>query len=176
MNARNTDEIILGLISRCSTIPGKKIFQKLCYFLQEAEGVRLGARFRMRHYGPYSEELDDCLEDLAERDFVTIEDFGDEGFQIKGGPTLREAPLSDEASNQIEELLSKLEGELHHGLTLELLATAHFLAKRQRYEGTDADKDELTRRVKAWKGKKFQDYFIRQNIERLEQWGYLSPA
>ncbi len=177
METTVTDDVILSLVARCGVIPGKKVFQKLCYFLQEAEGVRMGLRFRMKHYGPFSEELDERLEDLGERGLVSIQDCGDEGFKIEPSPRSSEVDIATTASEQIEELLSKMGGEIGRGLTLELLATLHFLTESQGYEGGDADKDELIRRVQAWKGKtKFKEYFIRRNIEKLEELGYLSTT
>lgn len=173
MQVNDPDDILLNLVATCGEISGKKVFQKLCYFLQEAEGVPLGVRFQMKHYGPFSEDLDDELEDLAERGFLIIDDRRDEGFLIRPGLKIES---SDVAVRQIENLMAKLGDQLHHGLALELLATAHFLAVRQRYDGSEADKGELVKRVKARKGTKFQDFYIRENIETLEKLGYLPAA
>ncbi len=170
------EDAILELVSQCGVIPGKKVFQKLCYFLQEAESVRLGVRFRMKHYGPYSEELDDGVEELGERHLVEIAGSSEEGYRISPGRMLEVHDLLHEASEEVGGLLSKLQGELMQGLTIELLATAHFLAQRQSYKGTDEDKEALTLRVRAWKGSKFDANFIRQNIEKLEELGYLPAA
>ena len=176
MRNPDTDAIILGLMSKQREIRGKKVFQKVCYFLQEAAGAQMGLRFRMRHYGPYSEELDDRLEDLAERGLLVVDDLGDEGFRISAGANLQKADLSAAPWERIDAVLADLADEMGHGLRLELLATAHFLSTTQPYRGSSEDKEQLIARVQAWKGKKFDAQFISQNIERLKELGYLPTS
>lgn len=169
------DEIIVTLIAIAhgGVIPGKKAFQKLCYFLQEGEGESLGVRFRMRHYGPFSEELDDHLEDMAERRLVVIDDRGEDGFQISLGPEAKPVESAGTGTDSVDLVWEKLGRE--GGLTLELLATAHLLAG-QEYRGTEDDKSALVDRVVAWKGRKFHRSFIHENIGKLERLGYLVPS
>ena len=167
------EETILRLIGRAGAISGKKAFQKLCYFLQEGEGENLGVRFRMRHYGPFSQELDLCLEDMAERRLVVIADHGNDGYRISLRPeaVLTESPEADTGSVGV--VWEKLGRD--GGLTLEVLATAHFLAGEE-YTSTEDDKKDLVDRVVAWKGRKFSRSFIRENIDRLERLDYLAAA
>ena len=173
MDTTAADDIILALISRCGVIRGKKVFQKLCYFLQEAEGARMGLRYRMKHYGPFSEELDDRLEDLAESGLVSVHEQDDGSFVIKPGQNLPETQGTSASSEEIDRLLSNLGSQMDHGLTLEALATAHFLADSKWYEGSEENKAALVERVRAWKGRKFDEDFIRQNVSQLEEIGYL---
>jgi hypothetical protein len=158
-------------------IRGKKSFQKLCYFLQEVEGLKLGARFRMRHFGPYSEELDELLEDLDELRVVSVTGSSEEGFQISCGAKYPDDFHAEaEVQRAIDRLLKGLGYTVNQGLTLEVMATAHFLAQGLEYQGTDDDKNLLVDRVRAWKGSKFKSTFIRENIDRLEMLGYLPAA
>jgi hypothetical protein len=169
--------IVLALASNLSEIRGKKIFQKLCYFLQEAEGQRLGARFRMKHYGPYSEDLEDLLEDLDERRVLSVSGSSDEGFRISCGSNFpQDLQMEPGVEDAVHKLLDGLGSSVNQGLTLEVLATAHFLAQELPYRGTESDKIALIAKVRAWKGSKFNADFIRKSIERLEELGYLKAA
>ena len=38
------------------------------------------------------------------------------------------------------------------------------------------DKDRLIQQVRAWKGSKFEPRFVKQQIARLEELGYLVPS
>lgn len=169
------EDLILHMIGTFPQIPGKKVFQKLSYFLQEAEGARLGVRFRMKRYGPYSAELEDRLQDLAERHLVSISGSSDEGFTISfsdDAPT--DLPDLDSEDRQALERLTRIfRNELSRGLTLELLASLHFLAKGHPYSGTEEEIERLVKQVQAWKGKKFDSSFIQDQVARLEEIGYL---
>jgi uncharacterized protein YwgA len=161
--------IVAALIGTKGRVPGKKVFQKLVYFLQECEGLPLGLTFRMKHYGPFSEDLEDLADDLAEQGRIAIVDKGDSGFEIlsrRPGPNL-DAGTQD----KIDSLLAKVGDE--GGLTLELLATIHFLARGRAFSD-HIDESELIKRVRVWKGSKYQPQFIRDNLKKLVSLGYLS--
>ncbi len=164
------DEVIARLVAEKSVIRGKKVLQKLVYFVQEGEGVRLGLSFRMRHYGPFSDELDELTEEMGERGVLSITDSGEAGFTFRPGKTLTATPHTS-ADSQVDRVIERFGNE--GGLTLELLATIHFLAERHGYDGSAQGNDMLVGRVQAWKGRKFQDPFIRDNIHKLQALGYL---
>jgi hypothetical protein len=170
------ENLLLHMLGSFPDIPGKKVFQKLCYFLQEGEGGRLGVRFRMKHYGPFSEELDAALDDLKERQLITISGSREDGYQIALRPDAKVGAVKAEDEAAVTRLKERLGGQLSHGLTLELLGTLHILAGEQPYDGSAGAKDRLVEQVRAWKGKKFDDGFIRVSIERLETIGYLTPS
>ena len=172
------ESLILQLIGSFPQIPGKKVFQKLCYFLQEAEGARLGVRFRMKHYGPYSEELEAGLDDLAERRMVLVQGSSEEGFHISlpADPPAEPEELSAENEAAIGRLQQHFHSDLNRGLTLELLATLHLLSRGKSYSGEEKDKQRLIDEVRAWKGRKFAPSFVQQQITRLEEMGYLVPS
>ena len=167
-------QAIQQLIRRRGEIAGRKVLQKLCYFVQEAEGTPLGLGFRMLHYGPYSDQLDETLWDLAATGNVTLEESPDSTLIVRPGALqeLTEAPK--EMSEAVDRVLTGLGQD--GGLTLELLATCHFLARLTGYDGTPTARDEVVRRVEAWKGSKFQPYFIVQQLSKLERLGYLPTA
>jgi hypothetical protein len=56
---------------------------------------------------------------------------------------------------------------------LELLASLHFLSTRKPYKGTEADRDQLKRKLAARKGTKFSDREVSKAIGILEEAGYL---
>lgn len=169
------EDLILHMIGAFPEIPGKKVFQKMAYFLQEAEGAKLGVRFRMKRFGPFSAELEYGLQELAERRLVNISGSNDEGFRIsyseEAPRTLPDLEPHDAAA--LEEVKEKLSQYLSMGLRLELLASLHFLTKDHYYTGTQADREWLVAQLQAWKGKKFDPGIIEEQIDRLEELGYL---
>lgn len=169
------ETLVLHLIATFPVIPGKKVFQKLSYFLQEAEGARLGVRFRMKRFGPYSVELESGLQELADRHLVQISGDSDEGFAVSSSDDPPESipELAEDDAACLSRLKEKLENELPHGLTLELMASLHFLAEGQAYSGSEDDRERLVTQLLAWKGRKFDTDFIGQQINRLEVLQYL---
>ena len=164
-----TPDVVVKLVGKKGRVPGKKVFQKLVYFLQECEGIPLGLTFRMKHYGPFSEELEDLADDLAQQGRISISDRGDNGFEIS---VVGRTPELDSSLNEkIDSLLDKVGSE--GGLTLELLATIHFLAGGRAFAAR-IDESEMVKRVRAWKGTKYQPAFIRENLKKLIEIGYLT--
>src|SRR6266478_2190189 len=58
------DGILLYTLGRSGTLPGKKVIQKLVYFLKEA-GLPVRFRFRWDRWGPYSQDLAYYVDDLV---------------------------------------------------------------------------------------------------------------
>lgn len=170
--------LILHMIGSFPDIPGKKVFQKLSYFLQEAEGARLGVRFRMKRFGPYSVELESGLQELADRHLVHISGDSDEGFSISPSidppEELQQLKPDEEAS--LSRLMEKLGSVTSRGLTLELMASLHFLSRTHAYGGSQEDREVLVSQLRAWKGKKFDSQFIEDQIGRLEELAYLPTS
>jgi len=169
------DKAILRLVAEKHGITGKKVFQKLCYFLQEAEGVALGARFRMHYYGPFSDDLDSQMADFVSQRVLGVVGSSDGTLVITPGPEFSSALTGEEPyREQVRQVVRNLGGE--GGLTLEMLATVHYLAVLQEYTGSDSDKAALVERVQAWKGSKYQPAFIRRGIDDLAAMGYLPSS
>jgi uncharacterized protein YwgA len=169
------DKAILRLVAEKRGITGKKVFQKLSYFLQEAERVPLGVRFRMHYYGPFSDDLDSRMADLAAQRVLALRELVDGTVEISPGPQISSALVGEEPyREQVERVVKKLGRK--GGLTLELLATAHYLGMLQGYTGSMSDRDTLVERVRAWKGSKYQPAFIRRGIDNLEAMGYLPSS
>lgn len=169
------DKAILRLVAEKRGITGKKVFQKLCYFLQEAEGVPLGARFRMHYYGPFSDDLDSRMADLDAQRVLALKELDDGTVDIAEGHEMSSILTEEDPyREQVEQIVRKLGRK--RGLTLELLATAHYLGVLQDYTGSESDKAALVERVRAWKGTKYSPSFIRQAITELQGLGYLRSA
>ncbi|MGP8269222.1 MAG: hypothetical protein ACLQLH_04075 [Terracidiphilus sp.] len=128
-------------------IVGKTRLQKIAYLLEISE-LGCGFSFEYRHYGPFSEDLANAVVIAQFADLITEEDHTASWggsysiFRTKSGPTNSNI---NPARKRILEL-----GMEANPISLELAATAAFLAK----EG-NSDAWEETRRRKPEKAKKW---------------------
>lgn len=163
-------DAILRLLSR-RPVRGKKMLQKLIYFLQEGEGEALRFDYRMYYYGPYSAELDARIRTLSAVGLVSAPP--DSEGVATFSPTGESSDVleADRALDQkIDRLLSNVGDILPNDI--ELLATVHFLAKESTTRAP-FDEEKIVRQVRAWKGGKFSRPEILSAIGRLRSWGYL---
>jgi len=106
----------LGRKPDLATLPSRRVFQKLTYFIQEL-GLNLGYSFGWYIYGPYSPGL------------------ASTGFAILSQPSIyeKELPQIEEAKqvlSRVKEFLNKVDeirGERDEDYWLELLSSCHFL-------------------------------------------------
>lgn len=109
---------------------GHTLLQKLVYLLEEAEGVDLGYRYKMYHYGPYCAEVWgdlNYLEDVdAVRIFASPDGYGYRIIANPGEPELEEldAYVGDDIKAKVEKLLSILGDKPVR--SLECVATTHY--------------------------------------------------
>ena len=132
------DSEIEGLLRRLAVVytlifmlgdSGKIKVQKLTYFLQEAFRVPLQYKFRMYHYGPYSEEIERDLSVLRSLGYIDIvQDHAGFGFHI--------TPLVSEAESMFDNASTGFRKEVAEVIklfktcdasSLELYATIHFV-------------------------------------------------
>jgi O-acetyl-ADP-ribose deacetylase (regulator of RNase III) len=151
---------------------------KLMYFMQEAgEGLRL--KYVQANYGPYAENLRHVL-NAIEGHFVS--GYAD-GGDAPGKPLVLVPGAAEEASaflaaNQPTRARFDRVGKLVDGFEtpfgLELLATVHWLAKRE--EGV-SDLDTLVDRTYAWSERKrqFTPRQIQVAAEVLAKQGWIDP-
>ncbi len=171
---RDTDQLskrlaIIQLIAKHPGDIGKTKIQKIVYFLQESLSVSLGYRFRMHHYGPYSDQLDGILSLSKSLGFVDIEPDDDGwGFRV--------TPLEAEGRELLErfdvtqlsnfEALERTIEDLGYLDTpkLELRATIHFVG------GPESNKliDETVATVKHLKPR-FSEAEIKSAYEELKE-------
>lgn len=122
--------LTIALIKRLG-YAGKIQLQKLIYFLQEQLGLELGYVFRMHHYGPYSEDLDDDLSILKAGGYISItpDDQG-YGFHIKAEeqPEKEWGSLPKEMLERVAQIVTLFQE--YDSSALELRATIHFVQKR----------------------------------------------
>ena len=107
---------------------GKIKIQKILYFLQEAIGLPLQYRFRMHHYGPFSEDIENDISVLQAIGSIKVVP-DQEGYGYHVTPTSEEKipwdneiQKSKEKITQVVNLLKELEAR-----DLELYATVHFV-------------------------------------------------
>ena len=107
---------------------GKIKVQKILYFFQEALGVPLEYRFRMHHYGPFSEDIESDISALQAIGHIDIRaDSQGYGFHIT--PTSEEKLPWDYELNEHREAMVRAIGTLGplDASSLELYATLHFV-------------------------------------------------
>ena len=107
---------------------GKIKIQKILYFIQEALGVPLEYRFRMHHYGPFSEDIESDISVMRAVGYVDINvDVQGYGYHITPASE-EELPWDNETEKYREEILKAIAalGTLDAS-RLELFATVHFV-------------------------------------------------
>ncbi len=175
--------VLLGLAQRY-LLPAMDPFvsllevHKLMYFLQEA-GEPLRLRFQRGPYGPYAENLRHVLREM-EGHCVT-------GYGAAGDRPDTPIELKPEAVAEAEHVLAAhpetrrrfdrvtrlIEG-FETPLGMELLATVHWVATRERA----ADAAETLAKVYAWNARKrvFTPEQVQIAWDRLHEQGWLEPA
>src|SRR4051794_31385770 len=109
------------------TLTGKTRLQKTAYLL-ESKGVGYGFDFAYHYYGPYSEELATAAEDAEALGLLSINEYVTAaGFPYAVFNTGIEAPTGSDTMARRARILSALNA--YDSITLELAATADFLAK-----------------------------------------------
>lgn len=150
------------------SLAGRTRLQKSGYFL-EVEGVGSGFDFNYHYYGPYSEELATAATDASALRLISIIPVHSQsGFRYEVFKT--DQPHSTGSGTDLErrkEILNIL--DRYDSLSLELAATAHFLAEN----GFEQDPWSETKKRKA--GKANEDR-IRKAKELLLELGFDSLA
>lgn len=148
--------------------------QKLAYFLQES-GIDLRLRYVAHHFGPYADNLNHVLERI---DGHFIEGFGDRvnTSQIKliksslceANKFLENDTEAKSSLNMVESLIDGYETPL----SMEVLATVHWVVKHENYELTNFD--GIKSYIQQWNERKasWKDSYLKKAIIRLEscQW------
>lgn len=172
--------VLVGLMERYLAglmDPGVSLLEvhKLMYFAQEA-GEPLRLRYDKGHYGPYANNLRHVLSRI-EGYFVTgYGDGGDEPDKelqlVPGAVEEARAQLErhPETLRRFERVADLLEG-FESPFGMELLATVHWVARREHAEGTEA----IVEGVHGWGAHKqmMTDRQIRLAADRLRTRGWL---
>jgi len=108
----NTIFQLAALFSAVNEIEGRKKLQKTVHILQEF-GVSFGVSFGYHHYGPFSEQLQDCLQ-VAQHDQLIKET----ETSVAGQPTFRFQ--AEERLLQLHQLLGNGELPAWSNLAVEL--------------------------------------------------------
>ena len=178
------DGILLYTLKRAGTLPGKKVFQKLVYFLKEA-GLPVRFRFMWDKWGPYSQELAYYIDDLVAEGLVKsstttapLHREGTQGIQYnysittKGSENVPDLGPSDEKSQKIAKVL-KLAKEVSWQ-NLELYASVHYLVK---FNSTRSDRmslpEGLDKLMDVYKPQRFSSGDVKTAYYVLRQYGLL---
>lgn len=148
--------------------------QKLAYFLQES-GIDLRLRYVAHHFGPYADNLNHVLERI---DGHFIEGFGDRvnTSQIKLiKSSIGEANSFLENDREARSCLTMVESLIdgyETPLSMEVLATVHWVVKHENYEPTNFD--GIKSYIQQWNEHKasWKDSYLKKALIRLEscQW------
>lgn len=153
---------------------GRTILQKICYFLK-SKGVPIDFEFDIHHYGPYSQELYNRVDQLL-LDNIFVDESGQPSKSI-----YKPGCQSEELINMHHDELNKYNHEIktvikvfsHLNPTqMELLATIHFFQTTlTKYYRQPPQKEVVIQRVIKAKGDKFSHQTISGFYDILEKAG-----
>ncbi|WP_414834568.1 hypothetical protein ACLBKW_00980 [Bacillus altitudinis] len=154
------------IVENYGDISGKKAFQKIFYFLTEAE-VPTGLNYTLYHYGPYSSQLDYGSAQMELAGAISVIPKG-RGYEITLGAKSKEFSQEEslnEFKEVIDQVLSKL--PLKNPLMLELYSTTHYAAKVLKDVYDNYEKNDVVDEVKRIKKDKFSVKQIEEAYEFL---------
>ena len=107
---------------------GKTKVQKIIYFLQEWLRVPLMYRFRMHHYGPFSEDIDSGISALQSAGYIEVS-HDTQGYGYHITPVSgKQLPWDQELGEYREEMTKAITAlKVLDASDLELFATVHFV-------------------------------------------------
>jgi O-acetyl-ADP-ribose deacetylase (regulator of RNase III) len=149
---------------------------KLIYFLQES-GEPLRLEYIEHHYGPYAKNLSHVLNRIEGYMLLGYADGGDNpdkqiqilsGADVDADAFLRQQPETVARIERVSELIDGFETPFG----MELLATVHWVAKKEAIAIRDAIADQIY----SWntQKRKFSPRQIQIAIERLSRYGWVS--
>ncbi len=156
---------------------GRTILQKLCYFTK-ANGVELPVTFQIHHYGPFSQELFNVVDNL--RIDGVIEDDSEHRqsrSDYKLGPNAE--LLLNEFSDQIQEVQPKLDSVVDtfkelNPTEMELVSTVHYVASSSKnWFKKPLPRSTVVKTVMEIKGSKFEKRTVARIYDILEKAGLL---
>ena len=149
--------------------------QKLAYFLQES-GIDLRLNYVPHNFGPYADNLNHVL-DCIDGHFIT--GFGDRVNQshIKLIPSsIEEANTfiadDEDAKSNLEKVELLIDG-YETPLSMEVLATVHWVLKHENYEPNDFD--GIKSFISKWNDHKaaWRDTYLHKAINRLQSYSWV---
>nr|WP_320049416.1 hypothetical protein [uncultured Desulfuromonas sp.] len=151
---------------------GKTKLQKIVYLLQRLKNISVGYNYTFYTYGPFSSDLAADLDYIKNIEGIKID--YDPSINMYGiHPAENTSRLTEKASEflsankaEIDEIINRF-GK-RQAKELELSATLVFVQK-----SGITNEDELLSRVKELKPK-FTESEIRESLDELRKWKYLS--
>lgn len=133
---------------------GHTLLQKLFYLLQYGEGVELGYKFKLHHYGPYCSEIWSDLNYLASQNVIDVRAKANGyGYDISPRKGSNSKFLIAELEGDIKEKVSNLLKLLGHNPVeeLEAMATLHYIYHDFKKKGKIASNDMVINCVRELK-------------------------
>ena len=142
---------------------GKTKVQKIVYFLQEGLKVPLQYRFRMHHYGPFSDEIDSGISALQSAGYIEVNhDSQGYGYHITPASE-NQLPWDSELAKYRDEMTKAISAlSVLDASNLELYATIHFV----QHLLDEPSKEEVLENVSRLKPK-FPEGTIQSAYDRL---------
>ena len=156
---------------------GRTIIQKLCYFLKH-EGVPMNYKFKMYHFGPFSQELFFRMEELESDNVIKDELAEPERSAYVLGENAEEAVDNFSESLQkyeqnVNGLIDKLAAFYKRPEELELLATIHyFYSARLKFNKRPPSREDIIEETIEVKNK-FTEEQVEKAYDFLESSGLL---
>lgn len=167
------DNLVAYIVEKYGPIKGKKIFQKIFYFLTEM-GIPTNLKYSLYHYGPYSSELDIKSNSLERKGAITIKKEGIK-YVISEGIFTKDYAHSSEIEKyikRIDEIVDKL--PIRDAMKLELYSTTHYANNVIKEIYGDNCIDSIVLEVRSIKKNKFSEIDIKQAYEYLKTVGFIS--
>ncbi len=167
--------VIAKLVEMSDGIEGKKVMQKLVYFLQE-RGVPLGFKYQLYFYGPYSHELTYAISDFEAFGILLVQPAANNATAYRVGPaanifTNLNKIFLDRFQPILESVLDTFGKKTSS--ELELLATIDFIDKSLRGKEEKVNRGrvvELTKKEKA----KYSETAINNAYDELVKIGLIN--
>lgn len=151
--------------------PGKKTVQKLTYLI-ERKGVKLDFEYTIHFFGPYSSKLDNVLHLLQCDEAININTGGiTHTISIKDTSHYDGEQLSQEDKEKVSFIIDNFKDK--SALELEGITTLDFVANSLKPEDR-AEDNLIIEKVKHIKGTKFSEEQLREYLDTLKQYEFLS--
>ena len=159
----DASDVVRLVRSNGGSLIGKTRLQKSAYFLEEMESG-FGFSFSYHHYGPYSDELANVIDDALALKMLAIDwDISNVGTRYAIYRDLGFSLRDEDQNDRRRKILSTL--AKYSAVELELAATADFLLKN----GYESDPWLETKRRKASKLTEQRVAKAKQLLQELEQ-------
>lgn len=167
------ENFVAYVIQKYGPIKGKKVFQKIFYFLTEM-GIPTKLRYSLYHYGPYSSELESKSSSFESSGAICINKEGvayciTEAMFTKAYANSKDINMY---TKQIDDIITKL--PIENPLKLELYSIVHYANKVVSKIYDIKDINAIVKEVESVKKSKFSKDEIIEAYEYLINSGFIN--